>query len=399
MLKNWKKFLIKMTKNKKTSSPVQSNRMIGIVEGFVQSPTVIILAGIHGNEKAGVKAANQVIHKIRQDSVPFQGNLYMILGNINALEKGIRYESSDLNRIWNEENIDAILDSSVILDAEAKEQIEIYAYIKDILSNNTGPFYFLDLHTTSSATIPFITISDSLNNRKFSSNFSIPIVLGIEEYLDGPLLTYINEFGHVALGFEGGEHHDNESIIKCEAFIWLALVYSKCIKKKNLPDFLKYKNELSEKYFKNVFFEIIYKYTIKKDENFKMHRGFKNFEHISKNQSLAQTDGKEIFSNEKGRIFMPLYQNLGDDGYFILNKISMFWLKASLVARKIKINHFLRLIPGVKIDPLHRHGLIVNPKIAKYMAKDIFHLFGYRKKIFKNGKVYFTKRDRKVKPL
>ncbi len=388
-----------MTKSKNTTSHIDSNRMIGIVEGFVQSPTVIILAGIHGNEKAGVVAANQVIHKIREDSVPFQGNLYIILGNINALEKGIRYESSDLNRIWNEENIEAIMDGSIILDAEAKEQIEIFRYIKEILHVNKGPFYFLDLHTTSSATIPFITISDSLNNRKFSSNFSIPIVLGIEEYLDGPLLTYINEFGHVALGFEGGEHHDDESIVKCEAFIWLALVYSKCIKKKNLPDFVKYKNELFDRYFKNVFFEIIYKHTIKKDENFKMHQGFKNFEQISKHQSLAQSNGDEITANESGRIFMPLYQNLGDDGYFILNKVSLFWLKASLVARKIKINHFLRLIPGVKIDPLHRHGLIVNPKIAKYMAKDVFHLFGYRKQVFRNGKLYFTKRDRRVTPL
>ena len=388
-----------MTKNNNSSFSKESNRMIGIVEGFVQSPTVIILAGIHGNEKAGVKAANKVIHKIREDSIAFEGNLYIILGNINALEKGIRYESSDLNRIWNEENIEAINNGTAILNAEVKEQIEIFKYIKEILRNKRGPFYFLDLHTTSSATIPFITISDSLNNRKFSSNFSIPIVLGIEEYLDGPLLTYINEFGHVALGFEGGEHHDEESIVKCEAFIWLALVYSKCIKKKNLPNFIKYKKELSEKYFKNVFFEIIYKYTIKKDEHFKMHLGFKNFEHIEMYQNLAQSNGKEITANERGRIFMPLYQNLGDDGYFILNKISMFWLKASLVARKIKINHFLRLIPGVKMDSQHRHGLIVNPKIAKYMAKDIFHLFGYRKKIFKNGKVYFTKRDRKVKPL
>ena len=387
--------------NKINNSPINidSKRIIGMVEGFVQSPTVIIMAGIHGNEKAGVIAANQVVHKIRENSVPFEGNLYLILGNINALKKGIRYESSDLNRIWKEENINAINDGTAILNAEVKEQIEIFGYIKEIVGMNTGPFYFLDLHTTSSATIPFITISDSLNNRKFSSKFSIPIVLGIEEYLDGPLLTYINEFGHVALGFEGGEHHDKESIVKCEAFIWLSLVYSKCIKKKNLPDFIKYKRELSEKYFKNVFFEIIYKYTILKDENFKMHDGFKNFESIIKHQSLALSNGGEITANESGQIFMPLYQNLGDDGYFILNKISLFWLKASLVARKIKINHFLRLIPGVKIDPIHRHGLIVNPRIAKFMTKDIFHLFGYRKQTFRNGKIYFTKRDRKVTPL
>ena len=378
---------------------VLNNRELGSVKGSIESPTIVILAGIHGNEKAGVLATERVVQKIREDNILFEGNLYALLGNVNALEKGIRYETSDLNRIWHKGNIDSINDGTIFLDAEVKEQIQIYDKLKEILNENKGPFYFLDLHTTSSTTVPFITISDSLNNRKFSSNFSIPIVLGIEEYLDGPLLTYINEFGHVALGFEGGEHHDELSIDKCEAFIWLSLVYSMCIKKSNLLQFSKYKNELAEPSFKNVFFEIIYKYTIQKDEKFDMHLGFDNFELISKNQNLAQSNGKEIVAIEKGRIFMPLYQKLGDDGFFILNKISTFWLKASLVARKIKINHFLRLIPGVRIDPQHRHGLIVDPKVAKFMAKDIFHLFGYRKQVFRNGKLYFTKRDRKVIPF
>ena len=95
---------------------------------------------------------------------------------------------------------------------EFEEREEVYQVIKGIIASNKGPFYFIDLHTTSSETKPFITISDSLNNRKFSKAFSIPTVLGIEEFLDGPLLTYINEFGHIALGFEAGAHYKDTSI-------------------------------------------------------------------------------------------------------------------------------------------------------------------------------------------
>jgi len=82
-----------------------------------------------------------------------------------------------------------------------------------------------------------------------------------------------------------------------------------------------------------------------------------------------------------------------------LHKISKFWLKASLVARKLKINHFLRLIPGVRQEPGNNFTLIVNPKIARFMAKEIFHLFGYRQQIYKDDKLHFIKRDRKVSEL
>ncbi len=378
------------------SNTLNLHRILGNKEGSKQRPTVVIFAGIHGNENAGVEASKKVLHQIKKKNTPFNGNLFVILGNINALRKGLRFEDIDLNRIWNKENIEAIENNSIELNAEVKEQIEIYRIIKEILKFEKGPFYFIDLHTTSSPTVPFITISDSLNNRKFSSNFPVPVVLGIEEYLDGPLLTYINEYGHIALGFEGGQHADPQSVNNCEAFIWKALVHSKCVAKKNISNYEKYKKILSDLCCKYQFFEINYRYALEKNEKFKMISGFINFETIKKDQELARSNGSDITAISDGRIFMPLYQDLGEDGFFILQKISAFWLKTSIVVRKFKINHFLRLIPGVDKDPDNNFTLIVNPKIAKFLTKDIFHLFGYRKQIFRDGKLHFIKRDRKV---
>lgn len=385
-----------LNKNMDTELSINYVRIIGNIIGSKDTPTVVILAGIHGNEQAGVLASQKVLRKIKNKNIPFEGDLHVIFGNIEASKIGIRFKDIDLNRIWNKENIDAINSGSIILNSEVKEQIEIHQIIKNILENENGPFYFIDLHTTSSPTVPFITISDSLNNRKFSSNFPVPVVLGIEEYLDGPLLTFINEFGHVALGFEGGEHNDPQSIINCEAFIWKALIHSKCLLKKYVIDFEKHKNTLANLCCKYEFFEIKYRYEIKSKEIFKMNEGFVNFEPILKNHALAQSNCSIIKANLSGRIFMPLYQNLGNDGFFILNKISFFWLKISTLLRELKINNFLRLIPGVTKAPENNYTLIVDPRIAKYLAKDIFHLFGYRKHIFKDNKLYFTKRDRDI---
>lgn len=77
----------------------------------------------------------------------------------------------------------------------------MFTLLEDIINSNFGPFYFIDFHTTLSKTLPFITINDVVIDRKFSKFFLVPIALGIEEYLNGPLLSYINELGYVSLGF------------------------------------------------------------------------------------------------------------------------------------------------------------------------------------------------------
>lgn len=373
------------------------NRLLGKFYGSRSSPTVVVFSGIHGNEKAGVLATERVIRKIQESHMLFNGNLYFILGNINALNLNQRFENVDLNRIWRNENIESLKNNGGVKTAEEREQEDIFHLIKEILTHEQGPFYFLDLHTTSASSVPFITISDSLNNRKFSSNFPVPVVLGIEEYLDGPLLTFINEFGHVALGFEGGAHEDEISIDTCEAFIWKALVHSKCVDKDQVKNFQHYRSVLADLCCRYEFFAINYRYELNAEEDFQMKEGFDNFESIEKNQFLATSDGQEIRAVNGGRIFMPLYQKQGEDGFFILHRISKFWLKASIVARKLKINHFLRLIPGVKMDKSNSYTLIVNPRIARFMAKEIFHLFGYRQQIFKDDQLHFIKRDRKVR--
>jgi hypothetical protein len=93
---------------------------------------------------------------------------------------------------------------------------------------------------------------------------------------------------------------------------------------------------------------------------------------------------------------MPLYQKKGDDGFFIITRISKFWLKASRLARKLHFHQLLKLLPGVKSKKRKPYTLIVNPRTARFLAIEIFHLFGYRKKVIKDDKFHFIKRDRKI---
>ena len=374
-------------------------RVLGSVKGTKQTPTVICIGGIHGNERAGVSALNRVFNQVEKEEISFLGNFYGLSGNLNGLQKNIRFEDVDLNRIWSAESIQIIDDSTNETYKETIEQQEIYKEIKKIVNTDEGPFYFIDLHTTSSDTNPFITISDSLNNRKFSSNFFIPTVLGIEEYLEGPLLTFINEFGHIALGFEAGQHYKNTSVDNCEAFIWLALHASGCVAEEEIKKFSYYQRILSLYKEQQEFYEINYKYEIAKDEQFEMLYGFSNFESVVQNQELAISNSKKIKASHSGKIFMPLYQKQGDDGFFIISKISKKWLLFSGLVRKLKMHHLLRFLPGIKQDTSNKHVLIVNPRTARFLATEIFHLFGYRKKVMKDSKYHFIKRDRKITEL
>ena len=371
-------------------------RVLGAVQGKNNAPTIIFFGGIHGNEVAGVIALQKVIAEIQKNKIQLEGNFYAISGNIAALKINQRFVDVDLNRIWTKEQLEATTKKK---HSEFAERDHIYYTIKEIVSIHNGPFYFIDLHTTSSETKPFITISDSLNNRRFSKIFSIPTVLGIEEYLDGPLLTFINEFGHIALGFEAGEHYKEASVDNCIAFIWLAMEASGCIKKSEIKKYRFYQHYVSLLFSKQEFYEIDYKHHIQPSEHFKMLNGFTNFEPIHKEQNLADSNGKVVSAPINGNIFMPLYQEQGDDGFFIITKISKFWLNFSSIVRKLKLHHLLRVLPGISKDKTNSHTLIVNPRTARFLATEIFHLFGYRKIVMKDAKYHFIKRDRKVTEL
>ena len=70
---------------------IESNRLIGKVRGSRNTPTIIVFAGIHGNEKAGVIAMENIMKKIKDENIAFRGNFYAIKGNLEALKSNKRF--------------------------------------------------------------------------------------------------------------------------------------------------------------------------------------------------------------------------------------------------------------------------------------------------------------------
>ncbi|WP_378176303.1 succinylglutamate desuccinylase/aspartoacylase family protein [Aquimarina sp. SS2-1] len=378
-------------------------RLIGYYKGNQPGATLIFFGGIHGNEPAGVFALKKVFEELKSRKVSISGTIYGIAGNLWALENGVRYQKEDLNRLWTYDTVkDLHTHKTKHNNEDSIQQLEIYKTIKQILSKEQGPFYFFDLHTTSSKTTPFLTVNDSMLNRKFTAQYPIRIILGIEEYLEGPLLSFINEKGYVSFGFEAGQHEDPVSIKNHISFVYLTMVYAGSVHKNDVNFDAHYTFLQSTLNNSHKTYEIFYLYKIENGETFRMNKGFVNFQKINKGQNLAISNGKNIVAESSGRIFMPLYQGKGDDGFFIIKKTPFFFLRLSAILRKIRFDHILPTLPGIRWISDKKDSLLVNLKIARFFTKDFFHLLGYRSKeidkthlIMKNRETASRKEDYK----
>ncbi len=68
-------------------------------------------------------------------------------------------------------------------------------------------------------------------------------------------------------------------------------------------------------------FDIAYRHGLENKDEFKMEPGFQNFQEIEKGQLLAVQNGEQIRSKWNARIFMPLYQAQGNDGFFVIKAV------------------------------------------------------------------------------
>jgi hypothetical protein len=44
------------------------------------------------------------------------------------------------------------------------------------------------------------------------------------------------------------------------------------------------------------------------------------------------------------------------------------------------VDYLLGWVPGVRPDPQDRNSLLVNPRVARFLAVEIFHLLGFRRR-------------------
>ncbi len=359
---------------------VALSRVIEEIRTSPYKPSALFIAGMHGNEGVGVKAFEEVLKEIKQSEIKVDGNIFGIRGNLKALETNERFIDKDLNRLWTKENIDKALRKSSEL-AEFEELKEIHDYCIDVIewSKVDRNACFVDLHTTSGESSPFIIIDDTVRNIRLARGVPATIVLGVIEKLEGTFVSYFGEYGVKTLVFEAGQHFADNSLERHKAAIWLILHRMQIIKLddarfKSLFSYLRKASSGNPKVV-----ETIERFAIDDGRNYQMRPGFVNFMPITKDQELGDYHNKTVKASAHGLVFMPLYQDQGEDGYFITKPIASNWLSVAITLREMGAHKVFHWLPGVKKHPTEAETFIINTNVASYKTQQILHLFGFRK--------------------
>ncbi len=177
-------------------------RFVGLLPG----PSILILGGVHGNERTGIAVVQGLIDDLQSGELTIEsGVLTLGLGNQPAIKEGVRaIDGRDLNRYFSTEKL-TIDDGSY----EFKRANIIAKYILecDIL---------IDLHATNKPSVPFVIALDNDAHKEIYRWFSPENVLIDPNYIFGdgwPVATdeYANQHGKIGICFETGWVEDDST--------------------------------------------------------------------------------------------------------------------------------------------------------------------------------------------
>lgn len=370
-------------------------RILGRYETGRPGPVVIVTAGLHGNEPGGTIAARRVLARLEATAAPLRGQIVCLAGNLSALERGVRYVERDLNRGWTEEKAAELLACDRReLRAEDLEQRELLEIFDRHFERTTRPLVFLDLHSTSAGGSPFCAIADTLRNRRIAFHLPVPVILGLEETVAGTMLSYLDGLGHISAVFEGGQHEDPATVDHHESAIWLTLEAAGCLGPDEIHDRDHMKKRLSRAAAgQPAVVEMFYREPVcPPEDGFRMKPGYRNFQRVRKGEILATNRFGPIRSPDDGLILMPLYQEQGADGFFLVREVRRFWLRLSALLRRLRLDRVLPWLPGVSRHPTDEDALLADPRVCRYFLVEVFHLLGYWRAGEENGRFRFRRR-------
>lgn len=294
--------------------------LLGKIEGTGKKQLLIALAGMHGNEPAGLEAVDRVLKVLQTSQKAFEGTFVALLGNIEALQLNKRFIHTDLNRIWTEERI-ALAQEAIDPVAQPEDVAlkHLLSYINELMAEGYEEVAFIDLHTTSAQKGVFIICPDDETHIDMIGGLHVPVILNLADDLKGTAIQYFWDRGHTAFAFEGGSHQEKESANKMESALWLCLEYMGCLQRSDFDNVAYHDGRLRES-TKNLpqFCRLKYHHYIKDGDAFKMKLGFKNFDPVVKGQWMATDKNGPILCPYDGFVLMPLYQEQGSDGFFIV---------------------------------------------------------------------------------
>jgi succinylglutamate desuccinylase len=354
---------------------------------------LVAVGGIHGNEPAGALALEGVVARIEREGLLRRGDLVALVGNVAAFDARARFIDEDLNRRWSGETLERLKSGEGQNRAEDRERKALFEEIDRAFAEARGEVVLLDLHTTSGEGKPFAVFADTMRSRRFARRFPVPAVLGFEEQLEGTLVDYVALLGHAAVAFEGGQHLDPASVANLAAVVWVALGGLGMVPP--LEAGLEAETRRLARATDGVpsILEVTYRHAIAERDSFSMRPSHRSFEPVVQGQVIADDSEGPVAVPSDGFLLMPLYQKLGDDGFFVVRRVREFWLPFSAVLRHLRLGRIAHWLPGVS-RAAAPGALRVDRRVARWYSLEILHLLGYRRKAEEGDVLVVERRTR-----
>jgi succinylglutamate desuccinylase len=300
---------------------VIADRVIAQLRGASPGPTLIVIAGVHGNEPEGVAAARAVL--AAGSALPagaVRGDVLALVGNQRAIAAGRRFLGRDLNRMWTAEQIAAARAGVEPELPETRELAELADALDAAIARARGPVHLLDLHTTSAPGFPFAVVGPTPEHRRFARAFPLPGIIGLEEALDGVLTRHFGHRGCITLAIEGGQQTTAAAADNLTAVITIAVEAAGIA---TMPGAAAARAHLTRvRGDLPAMIEVAVRHPVRAEHAFRMEPGFANIQRAAAGTLLARDRTGEIRAPFDGVVLLPLYQPDGSDGFFYGRSVS-----------------------------------------------------------------------------
>lgn len=340
---------------------------------------LVAVAGLHGNEKSGPEALSIIFDEFADLHLD-RGMLIGLAGNRRALARGVRYLAEDLNRAWLPARVQGLREGRQPVNPEESEIAELDRALRTARREGVGGAFALDLHSTSGPGKAFTTLDDSLVNRDFAFSFPVPSVVGLEEELSGTLLGFLTHEGWTNACFESGQHEEEEAVVRARAAIWIAMEAAGLVERGVRPEVEAAYDALhAEHRGMPRVVSVRSRRHIDPEDDYRSEPGLASFQPVHAGQILGRDRSGAVRAAEDGLLLMPLYQEQGHEGFFLVRPVKMFWLRLSSLLRRLHLNRIVHWLPGVHRHPNVENTFIVNRRYARWRTMEIFHLLGFRR--------------------
>ncbi len=298
------------------------DRIDGEVDGSSKAPLLICVGGVHGNEPGGVHALERVTRKIRKhpDRYPLTGTLLALRGNRAALAGKKRYLDVDLNRAWAVEDLERVRTQDEGFDGPTDREVRELLSLIDKARREERPIGLLDLHSTSGGGPPFSVVLGGKPSEKLAARIGVPCVHGLNEAIQGTLTSWFAGVVGPSLVVEGGESRTEETTRHLEAAVWSSLAVAGLLP--NGHESVKHARQVLAQATEEIphHVSVFHREPIKA-MHFRMaspgNRRFKSFDFVHTGVHLADNKKGPVLAPKDGFLIMPLYQNKGNDGFFL----------------------------------------------------------------------------------